>query len=116
MRASNRIILLDVETIQNKTDGSRSIIIANRVPLLVQKETVGMNTYWSATANNVQLKYTFVVRRRMYSNQKYVYSEGEVYEIKNTSKGATLDQLKLNVIEISDSTKKEEIINALGLV
>lgn len=116
MMSNCRITLLDVETKQNDTSGEREKIIVAQSSVLGQKGSVGMQTYWSATANNIKLNCVFTIRRRVYHNQKYIYADNEIYEINNTAKGANLSEIQLNVIELKDDSLKEMIKRALGLM
>ena len=116
MISNCRITLLNVNTEQNDESGERNKIIVSKSSILGQKGSVGMKTYWSATANNIKLDCVFIVRRRVYKNQKYVYAENEIYEINSTAKGSTLDQIQLNAVLLKDESLKEMIKNALGIV
>lgn len=116
MMSNCRITLLDVDTSQDEDSGEREKIIVSQSSILGQKGSVGMQTYWSATANNIKLSCVFTVRRRVYHNQKYIYADNEIYEIDSTGKGAMLDQIQLNAKILKDEKLKEMIKHALGIM
>lgn len=116
MISNCRITLLDVDTVQNENSGEREKVVIKQSSILGQKNEVGMQTFWSATANNVRLSCVFTVRRKVYHNQKYVYANDEIYEINNTAKGATFNDVQLNAVELKDDALKEMIKHALGIM
>ena len=116
MRANCTIHLFDVDTYQNTETGKRQKQVVARVKLNGEKSTVGMSTFWSATAANVNLDYTVMIRAKMYSRQKYLYMEGELYEIYNAAKADDPINIRLNVRELKDDELKELIEDAMELL
>lgn len=116
MIGNTRIRLLNVESVQDEETGERVKIITNLTTLLGETSQVGMQTYWSATSNNVKLSCVFVIRKRMYHNQKYVYANKQLYEVNNTAKSSTLNNINLNAVVVQDEQLKEEVENALGVI
>lgn len=111
-----RITLANVRTAQDESSGQRTKIVESVITLSGEKSTVGVNTFWNATANDIRLDFSVLIRSKAYANQKYVYMSGEVYEVYNTAKGASPVNIQLNLKRIVDESLKELIENALGLV
>jgi len=116
VRANTTIILLDVESIQDDTTGDRLTNLVNYRKLNGEKTNVGMNTFFSAAAANVQLDYSVNIRARMYGNQKYVVIQGKLYEVYNVGKADDQVNTRLNVRQVNDNALKEAIIDALELI
>lgn len=116
MRANTTIILIDVVSTQNDLTGERVYTATNYRKLQGEKTNVGMNTFWSAAAINVQLDYSVNIRARMYGNQKYAIIAGKLYEIFNVGKSDDLTNTRLNIRQVNDNELKEAILDALGLI
>lgn len=116
MRANCTINLLDVETIQNETTGERTLSIVNHRKLHGERTNVGMSTFWSAAAANVQLDYSVIIRSRMYGNQKYAVIQDKLYEIYNAGKADNLVNIRLNIRQVQDNEQRRAILDALELI
>lgn len=116
MRANTTVILIDVMTTQDDTTGDRTINLVNYRKLNGEKTNVGMTTFWSAAAANVQLDYSVNIRARMYSNQKYAIIQDKLYEIYNVGKADDQVNTRLNIRQVNDSTLKEAVLDALELI
>lgn len=116
MIGNTRLKLLNVESVQNEETGEREKRVIELTNIIGEKNQVGMQTYWSATANDVKLTCVFIIRKKMYKNQKYVFAENELYEINNTAKASDLNNIQLNVVVVKDEELKEVVKNALGII
>src|SRR5690554_953920 len=116
MRANCTIKLLDVVTHQDETTGVRTYSVTNYRKLLGEKTNVGMSTFWSAAAANVQLDYSVIIRSQMYGNQKYVVIQDKLYEVYNAGKADNPVNIRLNIRQLNDNEQKEAILDALELI
>lgn len=116
MRANCTITLIDVETVQNDTTGERTVSVTNYRKLNGEKTNVGMSTFWSAAAANVQLDFSVNIRARMYGDQKYCVIQSKLYEIYNVAKSDDQVNTKLNIRQVSDNELKEAVLDALELI
>lgn len=116
MRANCTITLIDVETIQNDTTGDRTTTVTNYRKIHGERTNVGMSTFWSAAAANVQLDYSVNIRSRMYGGQKYGVIQGKLYEIYNVGKADDPVNTRLNIRQVQDNQLKEAILDALELL
>jgi hypothetical protein len=114
MRANCTITLIDVESIQDETTGDRTVSVTNYRKIQGEKTSVGMSTFWSAAAANVQLDYSVNIRSRMYGNQKYAVIQNKLYEIYNTGKADDPVNIRLNMSQVKDKVLKEAILNVVG--
>lgn len=116
MRANCTVTLIDVETIQDETTGVRTVSVTNYRKLQGEKTNVGMSTFWSAAAANVNLDYSVNIRSRMYANQKYAVIQDKLYDIYNVGKADDPVNTRLNIRQVNDKELKEAIIDALELI
>lgn len=116
MRANCTITLIDVETVQKDTTGERTVSVTNYRKLNGEKTNVGMSTFWSAAAANVQLDFSVNIRARMYGGQKYCVIQSKLYEIYNVAKSDDQVNTKLNIRQVSDIELKEAVLDALELI
>lgn len=116
MRANCTITLIDVGTVQNDTTGERTVSVTNYRKLNGEKTNVGMSTFWSAAAANVQLDFSVNIRARMYGEQKYCVIQNKLYEIYNVAKSDDQVNTKLNIRQVSDIELKEAVLDALELI
>jgi hypothetical protein len=107
---------VDVETTQDDLTGDRTLSVVNYRKIQGEKTNVGMSTFWSAAAANVQLDYSVNIRSRMYANQKYAVIQDKLYEIYNVGKADDPVNTRLNIRQINDNQLKEAIVDALELL
>lgn len=116
MRANCTITLVDVETVQNETTGDRTTAVTNYRKIQGERTNVGMSTFWSAAAANVNLDYSVNIRARMYGSQKYAVIKDRLYEIVNVGKADDQVNTRLNIRQVNDNSLKEAVLDALELI
>lgn len=94
---------VDMET----GDTKKSVVNATRI--MGSVELVGIQTQQLAQVQNMTFQYSIVIDRMFYKQQKYLYLENQLYEIKNVSAARLPQDCKLNVVVLQD----KDIIEAI---
>lgn len=117
MYSSRRTVYIcDMTSIVDKETGDRKRAVTNGRIVVGIKDLVGIQTQQLAQSQNMSFQYSIEIDRMFYSNQKYLYLEKTLYEIKNVSKASKSQNCKLNVVALNDPDIKkaiEEWINDL---
>jgi hypothetical protein len=113
MKGNATIYLVSVITEQNESTGKREKVIEKITKAQGQKMRVGNKVFWNAGSQNVKLDATFIVRSKMFTNQKFVYCDNILYEIYNATNTENDADTRLNVFVSEDTTTKELIEDAL---
>lgn len=110
MFSSKRLIVIcDINTTQDKETGNRKKVVDNACKVVCNKDLVGIQTQQLAQSQNMVFQYTLELDRMFYNNQKYLYLEKGVYEIKNIAKGSKPHLCKLSVTALHDEDIKRAI-------
>lgn len=117
MYSSKRTVYIcDITSVTDKETGDRKKSVENGTIVIGIKDLVGIQTQQLAQAQNMNFNYSIEIDRMFYSNQKYLYMERTLYEIKNVAKASRPQNCKLNVVALNDADIKmavEEWINGL---
>lgn len=110
MYSNKRIIALcDITSVVNKETGDRIRKVTNADLIVGNKDLVGIMTQQLAQAQKMIFNYTIEIDRMFYKNQKYLYVDNEVCEIKNIAKGSKPNLCKLSVTINNDKDIKKAI-------
>lgn len=104
-----QILICDINSVQDKETGNRKKVVANAKKIVCDKDFVGIVTQQLAQSQNMVFQYTLELDRMFYNNQKYIYLEKNVYEIKNLAKGSKPHLCKLSVTALHDEDIKRAI-------
>ena len=111
------IYLFDIASSQDDTNGERVRTITAHKKIRGEKSTVGANTFWNAKEQKITLLASIQINEKAYTFQKYVYFKdkkvGKAYEIYNTAKGDSPQNIRLNLQETQEPGLKELIENAI---
>lgn len=117
MTANAHIDLMRVETVQDETTGERSLVAHQTASFIGERTTVGVTTFWEATAANVSLECTVRVRARSYHGEQYlVIDNRDVFEIGSIARSKTPNEISLNCRKVQDAEAEEAIKDALELI
>ena len=103
------IIICNITSITDSTTGNRTKIVESGKYIAANKQLVGIMTQQLAQAQNMNFSYSVEVDKMFYNNQKYLYMDNTLYEIKNISPAKDFHRCKLNVQALQDSEIKEAI-------
>ena len=111
MFTNKRIVLIcDIGkgTVDPET-GDRQSTVENATRIMGMVDLVGIQTQQLAQIQNMNFQYSIEVDRMFYQQQKYLWLDNGLYEIKNVSKASQPQNCKLNVVVLED----EDIENAI---
>lgn len=105
---SNRklIVICDMTSTVDIETGDRIRAVSNARKVIATQNLVGIQTQQLAQSQNMTFQYSLEIDRMFYNRQKYLYLEGELYEIKNVSPAKLNKDCKLNVVALNDASIK----------
>lgn len=103
------IVLCDMQSVQDDTNGDRTITVANARKIIGDKDLVGIQTQTLAQMQDMVFNYSITIDRMFYNEQKYLYTNGKLYKIQSASPAKHPKDCKLNVIEFADADIKTAI-------
>lgn len=109
LTGSNRIILADMESVQDRPTGDRSKRVTRAKVLAASVDLVGITTAQVGQVQGFQLTHSVPVKRIMYKGEKYLYFGETLYEVKTMSKAKLAVDMLLNVQESTDSDAKSAV-------
>ena len=112
------MIIADSESVQNPINGDRKKRVTQAKVIVATVELVGINTAQLAQVQGFNLSYSVEVNRVLYGKEKFLYFDGELYEVKTMSKAKSPVDMLLNVQLSNDRSAKaaiEEWITNAGI-
>ena len=103
------VVLCDVETQQDKDTGDRKKVVVNSTTIIAKKTLAGVQTQQLGQLQNMSFQYSVEIDRMYYNEQKYLYMDNKVYEIKTLTPARLPKDCKLNVIAIADKDIEKAI-------
>ena len=107
MAFNTLITLLDVKSVQNQDTGKRQLVVERRTPVYADEQEVGLQEYYSAQSNKIELVAVYEIPAHLYHNESYLVAKGEQYTITRTAKGRTPAYIRLPCVK----SKKNEVVN-----
>lgn len=102
-------VLANVESVQNAETGDRTKEVAKGKKLASIVELVGVQTAQLGQTQGFNLNYSVEILRVQYGKEKYLYFDGDLYEIKTTGKAKEKTKMLLNVQQSGDAEIKQAI-------
>lgn len=99
-----RYILADIASVQDSATGDRIKQVTKAKARIGVIELVGVNTAQLAQVQGFNLSYSVEIPRVVYKNEKYLYFEEGLFEIKSIGKAKMPVNLLLNVQRSSDES------------
>lgn len=103
------IILANIDSTLDPETGDRLKVVKGAKKLVGTVELVGIHTAQLGQSQGFNLSYSVEVRRVQYNNEKYLYFDSCLYEIKSLSKAKSETQMLLNVQRLEDAGIKAAI-------
>lgn len=103
------VAIVDIDTVKNVETGDRESVVSGGIYGTYTVDLVGVSTAMLGQSQGFNLSYSVILPRMNYSGEKYVYFDGNLYEIKALSKAKKANEMTLNVQELTDSDKKKAI-------
>lgn len=103
------VVICDLTSSTSSETGDKIKSVINGRKVICNKDLVGLQTQMYAQSQNMIFDYSLEIDRMYYANQKYVYLDDNLYEIKGINKGSKPNLCKLNVSILDDSNIKSVI-------
>lgn len=118
LTGNKKIMLADIESNQDKATGDRIKSVVRAKVLAAVVELIGIQTAQVAQVQGFNPAYSITVKRVLYGNEKYLYFDGNLYEVKTISKAQSPKDMLLNVQISNDKAAEaaiEEWINSADI-
>ena len=102
-------VLANIESVQDPDTGDRTKEVTSAKKLINNAELVGINTAQLGQQQGFNLAFSVKIYRVFYTNEKYLYFDGNLYEIKSLSKADIPTKMLLNVQRLDDADVKAAI-------
>jgi hypothetical protein len=89
--------------------GDRVKMVTSGKKLVDNVELVGVNTAQLGQSQGFNLAYSVEIYRAFYNNEKYLYFDNNLYEIKSLSKAKEPTKMLLNVQKLQDADIKKAV-------
>lgn len=103
------VVLADIKSVLDPNTGDRVKAVEHAKKLVSTVELVGVQTAQLGQSQGFNLAYSVIVNRVHYSNEKYLYFDNTLYEIKSISKAKNPTEMLLNVQRITDGEIKSAV-------
>ena len=103
------VVLADIKSVLDPNTGDRVKAVEHAKKLVSTVELVGVQTAQLGQSQGFNLAYSVIVNRVHYSNEKYLYFDNTLYEIKSISKAKSPTEMLLNVQRLTDGEIKDAI-------
>lgn len=105
----SRVVLVDVESVQNDKTGDRGKRVQNARVLACRVDLVGVATVQVGQSQGFSLSHSIEVPKYIYRNEKFVYFNASLHEVKMLTKAKTPTNILLNVQGLQDETVKKAV-------
>ena len=106
MAFNTLITLLDIKSVQNPETGKRQLKIERKTPVFADEQEVGLQEYYSAQSNKIELVAVYEIPAHMYHNESYLVADGQQYTVTRTAKGRTPAYIRLPCVK----SQKNEVV------
>ena len=103
------VVIANIGSTLDPATGDRLKAVTGGKRLAAMVELVGVQTAQMGQAQGFNFAYSVQVYRVHYNNEKYLYFDGNLYEIKSIGKAKTEAQMLLHVQRLDDADIKAAI-------
>ena len=104
-----KYILANVESVQNAENGDRAKRVTGAKVLAKTVELVGIQTAQFGQIQGFTLSFSVEIPRIMYTSEKYLYFDGQLYEVKTIGKARNASDMLLHVQKLNDPEIKKAV-------
>ena len=104
-----KYILADVKSVQDTETGDRTKVVTSARVLVDTVDLVGVNTAQLGQIQGFTLSYSVEISRALYKNEKFLYFDGALYEVKTLGKARIPTKMLLNVQALKDDETQTAI-------
>ncbi len=109
LKNPKRYILADVASVQDEATGDRIKRVIRAKTLIGNVDLVGVNTAQLGQIQGFTLSYSVEIFRVLYKNEKFLYFDGALYEVKTFGKAKEPNKMLLNVQALKDAETQKAI-------
>jgi hypothetical protein len=102
-------VLADIENVLDPDTGDRKKQVTKAKKLVNKIELVGVQTAQLGQTQGFNLAFSVTIARVHYNKEKYLYFDGQVYEIKSMGKAKHETEMLLHVQLIKDADMRTAI-------
>lgn len=103
------IVIANVETVQDPETGDRIKAVTKGKKIAGKTELVGVQTAQLGQAQGFNLNFSIEDLRVHYDNEKYLYFDKNLYEIKSLGKAKLETKMLLHVQKLQDADIKKAV-------
>ena len=116
MFSEQRLILLcDIDSVVDAETGDRKKVVAHAHKVIGRKNLAGVQTQQLGQLQNMAFQYSIEIDKMFYQNQRFVWMENALYEIKTLTPAKLPKDCKLNVVALEDEDIENAVREFLGL-
>ena len=104
-----KYILADVKSEQKTETGDRTKVVSKARVLIDTVDLVGVNTAQLGQIQGFTLSYSVEIARALYKNEKFLYFDGGLYEVKSLGKAKNPIKMLLHVQALKDDETQTAI-------
>ena len=110
MFSEQRLVMLcDIDTIIDEETGDRQKVVVHAYKVIGRKNLAGVQTQQLGQLQNMTFQYTIEIDRMYYQNQKYIWFENGLYEVKALAPTKEPKDCKLLVVKLEDADVENAI-------
>ena len=111
MGFNTKIVLVDIEPVLDINTGKNKLKIVRETEVYADKQDVGMEEYYSAVGQKINLTATYEIPAHEYHGEKYILVDNRTkqFEITRVAKGRSLAYRKLPVTSVNSKNLLEGV-------
>lgn len=110
MFSEQRLILLcDIDSIIDEATGDRKRVVVHTNKVIGKKNLAGVQTQQLGQLQNMTFQYAVEIDKMYYQNQKYLWLENGLYEVKTLTPAKAPKDCKLLVVKLEDADVENAI-------
>ena len=110
MFSEQRLVMLcDIDTVIDEETGDRQKVVVHAYKVIGRKNLAGVQTQQLGQLQNMTFQYAIEIDKMYYQNQKYLWLENGLYEVKTLTPAKEPKDCKLLVVKLDDADVENAI-------
>lgn len=110
MFSEQRLVMLcDIDTSIDEETGDRKKVVVHAHKIMGRKNLAGVQTQQLGQLQNLNFLYSIEIDKMYYQNQKYLWLENGLYEVKTLTPAKLPKDCKLNIVKLEDADVENAI-------
>ncbi len=116
MFSEQRLILLcDIDSVVEAETGDRKKVVVQAHKVIGRKNLAGVQTQQLGQLQNMAFQYSIEIDKMFYQNQRFLWMENALYEIKTLTPAKSPKDCRLNVVALEDKDIENAVREFLSL-